>query len=131
LKHHHYIRSGYGHQEAIVISSREKWIRFVGLILAAALLNLGLYFILFFVAPLVSGLICGYFMLSPRWGALGGFLGAFLPSTPLLFFLEAISGHGYDPFSIVFAAVILSVIGAVGGFLGGMIALRTQKQMQS
>jgi hypothetical protein len=131
LKHHHYIKAVCVPQEAIAISSKEKWIRIIGLVLAAALLNLGLYVVLFVVAPLVSGLVCGYFMLNPRWGAFGGFLGSVVSSTPLLFFLESISSSGADMFSILIAALILSVIGAIGGFIGGMIGLRTQNRLMS
>lgn len=104
-------------------------IRFLGLVFAAALLNLGLYVVLWVAAPLVSGFVCGYFMLSPRWGAIGGFLGSILSTTPLLLFLESISSSGADILSILIAAAILSVIGGLGGFIGGMIGLRTQKQV--
>lgn len=105
-------------------------IRFLGLVFAAALLNIGLYVVLWVAAPLVSGLVCGYFMLSPRWGAIGGFLASVLSTTPLLLFLESLSSSGADILSIFMAAIILSVIGGLGGFIGGMIGLRTQKQVQ-
>ncbi|MHA1925372.1 MAG: hypothetical protein ACXABV_05750 [Candidatus Thorarchaeota archaeon] len=131
LKRHHYIKAVCGPQEAIAISSKEKWIRFIGLVLAAALLNVGLYIVLWVAAPLVSGLICGYFMLSPKWGSFGGFLGSVVGCTPLLFILESISAIGYDVFSIMLAALILSMIGALGGFIGGMIGLRTQNRVLS
>jgi hypothetical protein len=113
-----------------VISSKEKMIRFLGLVLAAALLNLGLYVVLWVSAPLVAGFVCGYFMLSPRWGVFGGFLGSVVSTTPLLYFLESLSSSGADTFSILIAAIILSVIGALGGFIGGMVGLRTQRQIQ-
>lgn len=101
------------------------------MVLAAALLNVGLYVVLWIAAPLISGIICGYFMLSPKSGAFGGFLGAAGASTPLLFFLESITAYGYDIFSILIAAGILSVIGGVGGFIGGMIGSRIQNLVQS
>ncbi|MFW9889287.1 MAG: hypothetical protein ACFFER_13960 [Candidatus Thorarchaeota archaeon] len=130
LKRHHYIEILRGPQEAIVIVSEDLLIRFLGLVFAAALLNIGLYVILWVAAPLVSGVICGYFMLSPKWGAIGGFLGSVVATTPLLFFLESLSSSGADFVSIFIAAIILSLIGALGGFIGGMMGLRTQKQIQ-
>jgi membrane associated rhomboid family serine protease len=106
-------------------------IRFIGLVLAAALLNVGLYVVLFVAAPLVSGLICGYLILSPRWGAFVGFLGSVAASIPLLFFLESLSSSGADVFSILIAALILSVIGAAGGFIGGVIGMKSRPNLQT
>jgi hypothetical protein len=94
------------------------------------MLNIGLYVVLWVAAPLIAGVVCGYFMLSPRWGAFGSFLGSILATTPLLFFLESLSSSGADFLSIFGAAIILSVIGALGGFIGGIIGLKTQRQMQ-
>jgi hypothetical protein len=130
LKRHHYIKIVCGPQEAIVINSKGFSIRFFGLVFAAALLNIGLYVVLWVAAPLISGVICGYLMRSPKWGALGGFIGSAIATTPLLFFLESLSSSGADILSILIAAIILSMIGTLGGFLGGMIGLRTQKQIQ-
>jgi hypothetical protein len=113
-----------------VINSKDLLIRFLGLVFASALLNIGLYAVLWVAAPLISGVVCGYFMLNPRWGALGGFLGSTISITPLLFFLESLSSSGADILSIFIAALILSAIGALGGFIGGMMGLRTQKQIQ-
>ncbi len=114
-----------------MINSRDHWIRFIGLVLAAALLNLGLYVVLFVAAPLVSGVVCGYFMLNPKWGALGGFLSSFISSIPLLFLLESLSPIAYDVISILIAAILLSAIGALGGLIGGMIGIRTHDRMHS
>ncbi|MHA2042937.1 MAG: hypothetical protein ACW975_13875 [Candidatus Thorarchaeota archaeon] len=113
------------------MNSKDRLIRFLGLVLATALLNVGLYVVLWVAAPLVSGFICGYVMLSPKWGALGGLLGSVVSTTPLLFFLESIASSGADIYSILTAAIILSVIGALGGLSGGMSVIRFQNRMQT
>ncbi|MFX1260616.1 MAG: hypothetical protein ACFFAZ_00880 [Promethearchaeota archaeon] len=100
------------------------------MVFATALLNIGLYVVLWVAAPLVSGVVCGYFMLSPKCGAIGGFLGSVVATTPLLFFLESLSSSGADVLSIFIASIILSMIGALGGCIGGIMGLRTQKHTQ-
>jgi hypothetical protein len=131
MERHHYIRIAHGQLEEITVNSKDRLIRFWGLVLAAALLNVGLYIVLWVAAPLVSGFICGYFMLNPKWGALGGFLGSVVATTPLLFFLESIASSGADIYSILTAAIILSVIGALGGLIGGMSGIGFQNRMQT
>jgi hypothetical protein len=131
LEHHHYIRILSGPQEAISISSRDDMIRILGLVLAAALLNVGLYLVLYVLAPLVAGMVCGFFLLSPKWGTFVGFMGSACSNIPFLIWLESISPTGADMLSIIIAAMILSAIGAVGGFIGGMIGARTRYGSQS
>ncbi|MCJ7817313.1 MAG: hypothetical protein MUP60_00550 [Candidatus Thorarchaeota archaeon] len=43
---------------------------------AGILLNLGLFFVLAFFAPLLAGIICGYILGHKRNGILAGFLSA-------------------------------------------------------
>lgn len=105
--------------------------RFLGLVLAAALLNVGLYVVIFVLAPLIAGIVCGFFLLSPKWGTLGGFLGSACANIPFLIWLESISPTGADMLSIIIAAMILSAIGAVGGFIGGIIGAKSWNRGQS
>jgi hypothetical protein len=131
LEHHHYIRILSGPQEAISISSRNDMYRFLGLVLATALLNVGLYVVIFVLAPLFAGMVCGFFLVSPKWGTLGGFLGSACANIPFLIWLESISSTGADMLSIILAAMILSAIGAVGGLIGGMIGVKSRNRGQS
>jgi hypothetical protein len=55
----------------------------IGIILAGALLNLGLYFILFFLAPVVSGAVVGYLIPKLRRALIGSFISGIVAYLPL------------------------------------------------
>jgi ABC-type polysaccharide/polyol phosphate export permease len=76
-------------------------------------------------------MVCGFFLVSPKWGTLGGFLGSACANIPFLIWLESISSTGADMLSIILAAMILSAIGAVGGLIGGMIGVKSRNRGQS
>ena len=112
------------------------------MVLAVILLNIGLYFILAIFAPLVSGLICGYFLKSKSNGAIGGFLGgilAFLPmelisaqatfefyvSEGLYTMAEIQANLPYFYTLLIIAAIILASFGLIGGFVGGILGKRS------
>ncbi|MHA1928754.1 MAG: DUF5518 domain-containing protein [Candidatus Thorarchaeota archaeon] len=125
-------------------NSVDKW-RFYSMVLAVILLNIGLYFILAVFAPLVSGLICGYFLKSKTKGAIGGFLGGLLAFIPM----ELISAQATFEFYVseglytvaeiqanlpflyamlIVAAIILASFGTIGGYIGGILGKRTMTQ---
>ncbi|TFG32282.1 hypothetical protein EU528_03860 [Candidatus Thorarchaeota archaeon] len=84
---------------------------------AGILLNLGLFFILVLIAPLLVGIVCGYILGSKRNGILTGFLSAVF-SYSLIFV-----GTGFATDIPVFgtAVLIMSLIGAAGGFIGALL----------
>ncbi|MCK5151996.1 MAG: DUF5518 domain-containing protein [Candidatus Thorarchaeota archaeon] len=112
--------------------------RIVALIVAAAMLNVGLYFLLDIFTPLVSGMIVGFLVSRPKEGALFSFLGSLFSFLPML--LVAVPAYIDNQISIgqilaseltvmlpwiytlfVISGLILSLIGLVGGFIGGYL----------
>ncbi len=89
-----------------------------------ALLNAGLYIVLFVLAPFVAGAIGGYLVSRVGRGTLVGLLGALLVYPLLIGFLDFLQGSMSDPLAILQAAFILSSVGAFGGAMGGTIASR-------
>ena len=100
------------------------------MVIATALLNVGLYNVLFVLAPLAAGIVCGFFIFSPKLGTFGGFLGSAVAYIPFLIVLESIESSGADFLSLIVAAMILSMIGAVGGFIGGIMGAKSRKRVQ-
>jgi hypothetical protein len=84
---------------------------------AGILLNLGLFFVLVLIAPLVVGIVCGYVLGSKRNGIITGTLSAVF-SYSLIFI-----GTGFATDIPVFgtAVLIMSLIGGAGGFIGALI----------
>jgi hypothetical protein len=100
-------------------------IRFLAAIIAVAFLNVGLYFLLYVLAPLISGLICGLIMREEKKGFLVGYIGSILAYFPLFVFLEAISPSTSSDLLVTFlAAGIISFLGGIGGFLGAIAVNR-------
>lgn len=92
--------------------------RFILLVLVAILLNVGLFFVLVLIAPLVSGLVVGYFLEEYKKGTLAGFIGAILSYSVIMLITEYLIGFTTDPFVILQAILIMGAIGAFGGLLG-------------
>lgn len=103
-----------------------QWERFILLILAAVLLNVGLFFILAFFAPLVAGLVVGFFLGKSKTGSLAGFLSAFFSYSGILFLTEYLTGFSSDVLILVSAVVLMGLIGALGGLLGAIIRNRSK-----
>ncbi|UCE10540.1 MAG: hypothetical protein JSW61_01035 [Candidatus Thorarchaeota archaeon] len=108
-------------------------------IVATALLNAGLFFLLFIFTSLVAGLIMGYFLREARLSALISFLGAMGTFVPLqLLFSQSLMQYLVDTglysmdqilaalplfyMLLLISAVLLSVGGLLGGYLGTKIA---------
>ncbi|MFX1481874.1 MAG: hypothetical protein ACFFCP_01650 [Promethearchaeota archaeon] len=96
------------------------------MILVGVLLNVGLFFILAILAPLVSGLVVGFFLGQPQKGTVVGFLGAAISYTLILWVTESLTGYNTE-LTLLFSAVLLmSLFGSFGGFLGSVIRTRTK-----
>ena len=101
-----------------------EWGLFSLLVLVVVLLNIGLFFILSYFAPLVSGLVAGFFLGNYKKGALAGFIGIFLSFSSLLLVTEYLTGFATDIPTLFFAVVLMGLSGALGGLLGVVIRSR-------
>ena len=101
-------------------------VRIILMILATVMLNLGLFFILAFFAPLVAGLIVGFFLEKSYIGSLAGFIGAAVSYSVILLITEYLIGFTTDPLTLVFAVILMALIGAFGGLLGAVIRSRSK-----
>jgi hypothetical protein len=96
------------------------------LILAAVLLNLGLFFILAFLAPIVAGIVVGFFLERKDIGTLAGFLGALFSYSGILFVTEYLTGFSTDFITLVAAVALMGLFGALGGLLGAFVRSRSK-----
>lgn len=96
------------------------------MILVAVMLNLGLFFILAFFAPLVAGLVVGIFLEKSRIGTFAGFMGALIGYSTILLITEYLTGFTTDPFTLISAVLLMALIGALGGLLGALIRSRSK-----
>jgi hypothetical protein len=110
-------------------------------IVAAALLNAGLFLLLFIFTSLVAGLIMGYVLREVKLSATVSFLGALAAYVPIeLLFSSSLMEYLIDTglytmdqiqsalplfYMLLFtSAVLLSLGGLVGGYLGSVMAQR-------
>ena len=113
-------------------SSSNSWldspaVRFVFMVLAVVLLNFGLFFLLNFLAPLVSAMIIGYVVARIRDGVAIGFVGTALSYILVFVITEWFIGFSTPIIDVVGAVLIMSAIGAVGGLIGSAISSRARK----
>ena len=101
-------------------------VRIALMILASVMLNLGLFFILAFFAPLVAGLVVGFFLERSKIGSVAGFSGALISYSTILLITEYLTGFATDPLTLVFAVLLMALIGAIGGLLGAIIRSRSK-----
>lgn len=105
--------------------------QFAIITVAGAMLNIGLYFMLFFFTPLLSGLVVGFLLRETRKGAVGGFISSFVAFTPFLLYLSQ-GLLALNPTSdlvsfylaIMAYVLLLSLAGLITGALGGAIGRR-------
>ena len=105
-------------------SSENQLIGILALIAAGILLNLGLFFVLAILAPLVVGIVCGY--LSSQWkdGVFISFVASTIAYSLIFAVTQLLPGFTTDLFAIVIAVLIMSTIGVIGGILGSIIKTR-------
>ena len=105
---------------------KSKLERVILLVLAALLLNVGLFIVLVIFAPLVSGLVVGYLIGESKTGTTVGFIGALFSYSAIMQVTEYLTGFPTDPLIILSSVLLMGVIGALGGLLGGWIRKRSQ-----
>ncbi|MHA2379890.1 MAG: hypothetical protein ACXADS_11495 [Candidatus Thorarchaeota archaeon] len=105
-------------------TSQTELVYILRIIVAVALLNAGLYIVLYVLAPFVAGIIGGYLLGRPGTGLIVGLVGSVVAYTPLLAVLDSLQGATFDPLVVLQAALILSAVGALGGLIGGVLRSR-------
>jgi len=108
--------------------SRSGLLNFLGIVAVVALLNAGLYVVLYVMAPFVAGILGGYLLGRPGSGLLVGLVGSIITYTPLLAVLDSLQGAASDPIVLLQAAMILSSMGAAGGLFGGVLRSRLRPE---
>jgi len=110
-------------------------------ILATAFLNIGLFPITYILTPLISGIVCGFLVVSTKRGVLGGYLGAFIAFVPLEILtaptlMDYLVQSGILTMAeiqemilafyllLILAAALISILGATGGLLGSKLKCR-------
>ena len=100
---------------------------FVAMTVVTILLNFGLFFILYFLAPLVTGLIVGYIVAKYRNAIVIVFIGTALSYFLVFFITDWFLDFAYKPEDVIFAVVIMSGIGVLGGAIGSFFGARRSK----
>lgn len=98
--------------------------RFISITFAGFLLNLGLFIILFIFTPIAAGLVVGYLLRDSRDGLISGLVGSTTSFAALFITTEAVIGFSSEPIFVIVAVILMGIIGAVGGFVGGYAASR-------
>ncbi len=105
--------------------------RVVALIVAGALLNIGFYFMLFILTPILSGIVVGFVLARRKDGAVAGFFSSFVSFLPLHLYIapallevNPVPDIGAFYLALVLYVLLLSTISLVCGILGSTIARR-------
>ena len=99
-------------------------VRLTLLVLVVILFNFGLFFILNFHAPIVTGLIVGFLISRIREGVAVSFLGTVLSYFLVFVISEWFLGFTTPFIDVAVAVVIMGVLGAGGGLIGSLISTR-------
>ncbi len=99
-------------------------VRLLALIVACALLNVGLYSILWFLTPFVAGAAIGYLLVKIEDAIAGSSLGAVLAYIPLFMLTSSLDGQQVDLLAISVAALLMAAIAILGGLFGNTIQRR-------
>jgi hypothetical protein len=94
------------------------------MVLVAILLNFGLFFILNFLAPLVTGLVVGFLVVKIRNGVAVAFIGTILSYCIIFVIAEWFIGFTTPFLDVAMAVLIMGGIGAGGGLIGSLISTR-------
>ena len=95
--------------------------RFFAIVAAGILLNLGLFFIVIFGAPLIVGIMSSYILGSRK----NGIVSAFLSSLIAYSLMFIVTGFATDIPVFVAAVLIMCFIAVVGGIIGAAIGKRS------
>jgi len=99
------------------LQSNDNFIRFFAITAAGILLNLGLFFMVIFGAPLIVGIVSAYILGDRR----NGIISAFLSSLFAYSLMFIVTGFATDIPVFIAAVLIMCSIAIVGGFIGAII----------
>ena len=99
-------------------------VRLLLMVIVTVLLNFGLFFILNFLAPLVSGLVVGYLVAKHTDAIIVAFLGTALSYFAVFLLTDWILGFTYALSDVAFAIIIMGCIGVLGGVIGSILATK-------
>lgn len=99
-------------------------VRLTLMVLAVILFNFGLFFILNFLAPIVTGVIVGFLIVKIRDGVAVGFLGTVLSYCLVFLISEWFLGFTTPLIDVAVAVLIMGGLGAGGGLIGSLISTR-------
>ena len=100
--------------------------RLMLMIIATVLLNFGLFFVLNFLAPLITGIIIGFLVAKIRNGFVVGFIGTILSYIIVFVLSEWFLGFPSAPLDVAIAVLIMGSIGAAGGLIGSIISTKVR-----
>ena len=103
------------------LQSNDKIMRFIAIVAAGILLNLGLFFMVIFGAPLIVGIMSAYILADRK----NGIIAAFLSSALAYSLMFIVTGFATDVPVFIAAVLIMCSIAIVGGFIGAIIHQRT------
>jgi hypothetical protein len=105
----------------------EPVVRFLLMVVVVILLNFGLFFMLNFLAPLVTGLIVGFLAAKIQDGLVIGFVGTALSYCLVFLISEWFLNFSTPIIDVIGAIIIMGAIGALGGLIGSFISSKTRK----
>ncbi len=131
--------------ELQISNSRVNRNRFIASTIAGALLNVGLYFLLYIFTPLVTGIVVGFLLRKYREGSIAAFIGSFLTFLSMLLYSlpalidqmissgqatldEIMANLPWLYVQIGFSALLLSILGLAGGLIGAYIGRHALSQ---
>ena len=99
-------------------------VRLTLMVLVIILFNFGLFFILNFLAPIVTGLMVGFLISKIREGVAVSFLGTVLSYCLVFLISEWFLGFTTPLIDVGVAVLIMGGLGAGGGLIGSLISAR-------
>ncbi|NWF96582.1 MAG: hypothetical protein HXY34_10625 [Candidatus Thorarchaeota archaeon] len=95
--------------------------RAAALTVAAALLDVGLFNVLFVLAPVASGLIAGLLLGEKRYAVAASFLGGLIAYLPLFLWVNIAAGSTIYLPTMAAASLIMAVISGIFGLVGTVL----------
>jgi len=95
-------------------------------IVAAIFLNIGLFYILNILAPLVVGIIIGFATSKVKDGVVITFVGTCLSYCIIFIISEWLQGFTSAPLDVAIAVFIMGLMGALGGLIGAYTFTRVR-----
>jgi hypothetical protein len=99
-------------------------VRLLLMVIVTMLLNFGLFFILNFLAPLVSGLVVGYLVAKHTDAIIVTCIGTALSYFAVFLLTDWILGFTYALSDVAVAIIIMVGIGVLGGLIGSILGTK-------